>query len=243
MFVVALASALAFSPTAPFAVRPLAPPLKVALSVAPTELPPSGTKLDEFLQLLGRCYACAGIAHAADFATANALPAASGLLPFSQQSATGQALGVVWCLLGVVQLISNDRAQQQGLLAAYGVYEIVCTLAASTVSADPEGAPLRLSAAAGLQAIVAYCYFELRRQSLEAAALDRGPAIARRGGRRGGDGSRMSLKQKPELPEPPKSFQEQLEKRFGKDLFRAIVILTGVCCYPLMLLGAINKPH
>ena len=42
-------------------------------------LPPSGTKLDDFLVLMGRCYAGAGLAHAADFATGNALPAAAGL--------------------------------------------------------------------------------------------------------------------------------------------------------------------
>ena len=44
-------------------------------------LPQSGTKLDEFLVLVGRCYGVAGLAHGVDFATGNALPAAAGLGP------------------------------------------------------------------------------------------------------------------------------------------------------------------
>ena len=39
------------------------------------------------------------------------------------------------------------------------------TVGAGMITADPDGQLTRLGAAAGLQAIVAYCYYELRRQA------------------------------------------------------------------------------
>ena len=54
---------------------------------------------------------------------------------------------------------------RQYLLIAYGVYEIILTVGAGMITADPDGQLTRLGAAAGLQAIVAYCYYELRRQA------------------------------------------------------------------------------
>ena len=135
------------------------------------------TKLDDFLVLMGRCYAGAGLAHAADFATGNALPAAAGLPPFALLPPAGQALGVVWVLIGVLQPIASTRAAQQAGLIAYGAYEIILTLAAWTATSDPDGNLMRLGAAAGVQAVVGYCFVELRRQSIEAAA----PKIGARG--------------------------------------------------------------
>ena len=210
-------------------------------------LPPSGTKLDDFLVLMGRCYAGAGLAHAADFATGNALPAAAGLPPFALLPPAGQALGVVWVLVGLLQPIASTRAAQQAGLIAYGVYEIILTLAASTATSDPDGNLMRLGAAAGLQAVVGYCFFELRRQSIEAAAAEAGargrPVSPRttpprmlagrpapRPGRDGKGGGVEEL-----------SFQQRMEAKLGKDAFKYLVIATGVLCYPLMAYGVAMK--
>ena len=84
----------------------------MSAQLPPSQLPPSGTKLDEFLQLLGRCYAFAGAAHAVDFGTGNALPAAAGLPPFAAIGTLAQAMGVLWCLLGLVQLVPSERSQR-----------------------------------------------------------------------------------------------------------------------------------
>ena len=166
-----LASALVHAPRSP----------TPALTLEGDEprLPLSGTKLDDFLVLMGRCYAVAGLAHAADFATGNALPAAAGLPPFALLPPAGQALGVVWVLVGILQPIASTRAAQQAGLIAYGAYEIILTLAAWTATSDPDGNLMRLGAAAGLQVFVGYCFVELRRQSIEAAATEAGA----RGGR------------------------------------------------------------
>lgn len=206
-------------------------------------LPPSGTKLDDFLVLMGRCYAGAGLAHAADFATGNALPAAAGLPPFALLPPAGQALGIVWVLIGVLQPIASTRAAQQAGLIAYGVYEIILTLAASTATSDPDGNLMRLGAAAGLQAVVGYCFVELRRQSIEAAAAEagaRGRLASPRmtpprmlAGRPGRDGKGDSVEEQ--------SFQQRMEATLGKDAFKYFVIVTGVLCYPLMAYGVAMK--
>jgi hypothetical protein len=39
----------------------------------------------------------------------------------------------------------------------------------------------------------------------------------------------------------PGSVQEKLETAFGPDLFRTLVVITGVLCYPLMLYGIAVK--
>lgn len=152
---------------------PLRPalPMRTSRHVTATasQLPPSGTKLDDFLLLLGRCYGAAGVAHAIDFATGNALPAMAAVPPFQALPPAGQAMGVFWCLIGAAQPLASDRAQQKALAAAYGVYEILLTVASGAVTNDPEGTTVRLAAAAGLQAVVFYCYVELRRQSLQPA--------------------------------------------------------------------------
>ena len=211
------------------------------------ELPPSGTKVDEFLSLMGKCYCAAGIAHAADFASGNALPAAAGLGPFASLPMEGQALGVFWVLIGVIQPLASTRAAQQALVAAYGAYEIILTLAASTATSDPDGNLMRLGAAAGLQLIVGFCYYELRKQSLEAAAAEKKTSVAGRR-QRIGAAPRMMASERPAAKmrrggkePPPLSFQQKLEEKLGKDNFQAIVVLTGVMCYPLMAFGAIMK--
>lgn len=205
------------------------------------------TKLDDFLVLMGRCYAGAGLAHAADFATGNALPAAAGLPPFALLPPAGQALGVVWVLIGVLQPIASTRAAQQAGLIAYGAYEIILTLAAWTATSDPDGNLMRLGAAAGVQAVVGYCFVELRRQSIEADA----PKIGARGrsppprmmvGRpaprpgRGGKGDSAER-----CVGEEQSFQQKMEAKFGKDVFKYFVIATGVLCYPLMAYGVAAK--
>lgn len=220
------------------------------------ELPPSGTKLDDFLVLVGRCYAGAGLAHAIDFATANALPAAAGLEPFADLPAAGQAFGVVWVLLGLVQPLAATRETQQAGLIAYGVYEIILTLAASTATADPEGNLARLGAAAGVQAIVAYCYFELKRQSIEAAASASSSSDGG-GSRKSGAAARSTAPRMMARGQPGRDkggkgkgsgkevqvggLQQKLEEVFGKDLFQSLVVLTGVLCYPLMAYGVLTK--
>lgn len=135
------------------------------------KLPADGTKLDDFLVLLGRCYAVAGAAHAVDFATANALPAMAGLPPFGALGPVGQALGVAWCALGLAQPLAADRASRTAGVLAYGAYEIALTLAASAAVADGDvqAAAAQLGAAAGVQAVVAFCFWELRRQSIAAS--------------------------------------------------------------------------
>ncbi|GMH57984.1 hypothetical protein TrST_g7726 [Triparma strigata] len=133
------------------------------------ELPPRGTKLDEFLVLVCRCYAGAGLAHAVDFATANKLPAAAGLVPFAELPPLGQALGVLWVVVGVGQLAASEggsRAMQQAGLILYGAYEIALTVAAWSITNDPDRNLSRLGAAAGVQLAVAFCFVELRRQSM-----------------------------------------------------------------------------
>lgn len=142
------------------------PTLLKAATLPPDDGTPN--KLDEFLLLMGRCYGVAGLAHAVDFATSNALPAAAGLPPFSDLDTAGQALGVVWCAVGIVQPALAGRNARQSGIVAYGVYEIVLTLAAALVNAD--GLASRLGAAVGVQVVVAYCYYELRRQSIEELA-------------------------------------------------------------------------
>mmetsp|Transcript_4683 Transcript_4683/g.11585 ORF Transcript_4683/g.11585 Transcript_4683/m.11585 type:complete len:267 (+) Transcript_4683:79-879(+) len=234
-----LASALVHAPRSP----------TPALTLEGDEprLPLSGTKLDDFLVLMGRCYGVAGLAHAADFATGNALPAAAGLPPFALLPPVGQALGVVWVLVGILQPIASTRAAQQAGLIAYGAYEIILTLAAWTATSDPDGNLMRLGAAAGLQVFVGYCFVELRRQSIEAAATEAGA----RGGRsppprmmvgrpaprpgRGGKGGSA------ERSVGGQSFQQKMEAKFGKDVFKYFVIATGVLCYPLMAYGVAMK--
>ena len=172
MFVAILYAAASFSPS---------PATRLPLLVTRTHpcsagnprlsaLPPEadGSKLDDFLVLMGRCYGVAGAAHAADFATMNALPAMAGLPPFGALGAAGQAAGVLWCALGLVQPLAASRVQRTAGVVAYGAYEVVLTLAASAaVPGDAAAAATRLAAALGLQAVVAFCFWELRRQSLE----------------------------------------------------------------------------
>jgi hypothetical protein len=218
------------------------------------ELPSSGTKLDEFLTLLGRCYAGAGVAHAVDFATANALPAAAGLVPYTALPPAGQAMGVLWCLLGMVQPLATSRSSQETLAIAYGVYEIILTLAASTLTSDPDGTLGRLGAAAGLQAVVYFCYVELRRQSVEITEVDEQRSSA--GKRRAPElrmlaskpptkgskaGARPAGKKVSKPTAEPRSVQQQLEDQFGEGAVKSFVILTGVLCYPLMAYGIAMK--
>lgn len=251
-----LAVATAFAPPVQ-AARSLRPRLVVPTVHAlagPVDLPPSGTKLDDFLQLLGRCYAGASVAHAVDFATANALPAAAGVLPFAQMAPAGQAMGVVWCLVGFAQLLGTDRGSRQVLAIAYGAYEIVLTLATGAVTSDPGNLPLRLGAAAGLQAVVYYCYVQLRQKSLDEANAEAAPRASGRGRRaaapkmmaprtRSGQDKSPARGRGAPKDEPPKSFQEKMEDAFGKDIFKGLVVLTGVLCYPLILYGIASKPH
>lgn len=219
------------------------------------ELPSSGTKLDEFLTLLGRCYAGAGLAHAVDFATANALPAAAGLVPYTALPPAGQAMGVLWCLLGMVQPLATSRSSQETLAIAYGVYEIILTLAASTLTSDPEGTLGRLGAAAGLQAVVYFCYVELRRQSVEITEVDEQRSSSA-GKRRAPElrmlaskpptkdskaGARPAGKKVSKPTAEPRSVQQQLEDQFGDGAVKSFVILTGVLCYPLMAYGIAMK--
>ena len=167
----ALLGVAAYSPApAPIALRQRSPPPTLSVASEDNLLPPSGTKLDDFLALMNKCYCGAGLAHAIDFATGNALPAAAGLEPFALLPPAGQALGVLWVLIGVLQPLAQTRAAQQAAVAAYGVYEIILTLAAQLATTDPDGLATRLGAAAGVQLVVGFCYFELRRQSIEAAA-------------------------------------------------------------------------
>jgi hypothetical protein len=195
------------------------------------------------------------VAHAVDFATANALPAAAGVLPFAQMTPAGQAMGVVWCLVGFAQLLGNDRGSRQALAIAYGAYEILLTLATGAVTSDPSNLPVRLGAAAGLQAVVYYCYVQLRQKSLdESADAQPAPRASNRG--RGAAAPKvLAARTRPgqtkspvrgrgaPKAQPPKSFQERLEDAFGKDLFKGLVFVTGVLCYPLILYGIVNKPH
>jgi len=268
LLVASVAAAAAFAP-GPAQLRPrFVQPAARACAVPPVELPPSGTKLDEFLVLIGRCYAGASVAHAVDFATANALPAAAGVVPFAQMTPAGETLGVIWCLVGFAQLLGQDRDSRKALAIAYGAYEIVLTLATGAVTSDPANLPLRLGAAVGLQAVVYYCYVQLRQQLIDAAAeaaeaARQKPATSRFGWRRaaapkmmaprpragqsktapaGGRRSAVGRRGSPE-EEAPTSVQEKLEAAFGKDLFRSLVVLTGVLCYPLMLYGMVNRPH
>ena len=242
------------SPTAAFQAPMVATHRTVlprATVTACRELPSSGTKLDEFLTLLGRCYAGAGVAHAVDFATANALPAAAGLVPFTALPPAGQAMGVLWCLLGMVQPLATTRSLQEVLAIAYGAYEIILTLAASTITSDPDGTLGRLGAAAGLQAVVFFCYVELRRQSLELAETE---VQSSAGGKRRASGLQMmapkpskksstgSSRRRGEEPKAEaRSVQERLEDQFGEGAFKSFVILTGVLCYPLMAYGIAMK--
>ena len=209
-----------------------------------TAEPPPGSKLDDFLVLLTRCYAGAGAAHGIDFATANALPAAAGLAPFAELPPAGRALGVIWVVLGLVQPLASDRDTQQAAVVAYGVYEIILTLAAQGATAEPEGLPARLGAAVGVQLVVAYCYVELRRQSVEAAAAETPSA------RRTSTPRMMAGHSPPQPKQGGKSkggtgqdgsFQQKLEQTFGPDFFKALVIVTGVLCYPLMAYGIAQK--
>jgi len=112
------------------------------------------------------------VAHAIEFATGNALHAMAAVPPIQALPPTGQAMGVFWCLIGAAQPLASDRAQRKALAAAYGVYEILLTVASSAVTNDPEGTAMRLAAAAGLQAVVFYCYVELRQQSLQSAPVE-----------------------------------------------------------------------
>jgi len=166
--------------------------------------------VDEFLVLVGRCYGVAGLAHGVDFATGNALPAAAGLAPFAVLPPVGQALGVVWVLLGLVQPLASTRAAQQAGLVAYGVYEIVLTLASWPATTDPDGNLMRLGAAVGVQLLVGYCYVELRRQSL---SVDQKPE-----GRTGSP--RMSAE--PPLPEPKRA----AAGKGGETLFNRLIAAT-----------------
>ena len=216
--------------------RPLllpAPPSVCAIRAA-VELPSSDTKLDDFLQLLGRSYAVAGLAHAADFATGNTLPTAAGLPPFVEIGPLGQAMGVFWCFLGLVQPLAAERAPRRALAIAYGVYEIVLTLGAGIVTTDPDGTPMRLAAAAAVQALVAFCYYELLQSMIEVSS-DPSPKATRRGS------PMMKAGRKSSEPEKSRSFQQVLEDSLGKGLFKSLVILTGVLCYPLMLYGVAMK--
>ena len=52
---------------------------------------------------------------------------------------------------------------------------------------------------------------------------------------------RSKGKRDSKVNEPAGSFQQKLESAFGKDVFKGLVILTGVLCYPLMAYGIIQK--
>ena len=187
------ASVAAFSPAGKLAPQIRAPSVVRGTHVALKELPPSGTKLDDFLQLLGRCYAVAGVAHAADFATANALPAMAAVPPFVSLPLAGQAMGVIWCLIGAVQPLAGDRPSRTALAAAYGIYEIVLTVASGVITSDPDGTAMRLAAAIGVQAVVASCYVVLKQQSIESAEAEQRAAVVSTGGRSGLGRLRMQL--------------------------------------------------
>ena len=219
-------SATQLRPRAALVRAPRSPTPALTLEGDEPRLPLSGTKLDDFLVLMGRCYAGAGLAHAADFATGNALPAAAGLPPFALLPPAGQALGVVWVLVGLLQPLASTRAAQQAGLIAYGAYEIILTLAAWTATSDPDGNLMRLGAAAGVQVVVGYCFVELRRQSIEAAATEAGA---------------RGRSPPPRMMVGEQSFQQKMEAKFGKDVFKYFVIATGVLCYPLMAYGVAMK--
>jgi len=52
---------------------------------------------------------------------------------------------------------------------------------------------------------------------------------------------RSKGKRDSKVSEPAGSFQQKLENAFGKDVFKGLVVLTGVLCYPLMAYGIIQK--
>lgn len=228
-------------------------------SAAPAELPKEPTKLDDFLTLLGRMYAGASVVHALDFATTNALPALAGVPAFGEMTPPAQAMAALWCLLGFAQLLGSSRDSRQVLALAYGGYEVALVLATGAITSDPTNLPIRLGVAIGLQAFVYYCYVTLRAQSIEEAGTKElsPPQGAGRGSFSPkmmaprtpprGKGSRSlrdrGISRVSSEDQAPKSFQENMEKLFGRDLFQALVVLTGVLCYPLMLYGIATKPH
>ena len=208
----------AFSPRATFSPRAARPLLArtgrarvqaLSLTTGGAGLPPTGTKLDDFLLLLGRCYAVAGVAHALDFATTNSLPAMAAVTSLPP---IGQAMGVLWCVIGAAQPLGKERKTRTALAAAYGAYEIVLTIASGAATSDPDGVALRLAAAAGLQAVVIFCYFELRRQSMEAAEVE-----ARVGKARVGEGARSGVLRMALSEEELQARREEIEARLGAE--------------------------
>ena len=125
-----------------------------------------GTKVDDLLIYTGRFYFAAGLAHAVDFATGNKLLSSAGLGSFSELPALGQALGVVWVLIGLAQPLGRTRAQRQAGVVAYGGWELLLALAGFLVTADPSGELAWLQTAAAGQLVLGIAYLLLRSLSL-----------------------------------------------------------------------------
>ena len=79
------------------------------------------------------------------------------------------------------------------MAAAYGIYEIVLTVASGVITSDPDGTAMRLAAAIGVQAVVASCYVVLKQQSIESAEAEQRAAVVSTGGRSGLGRLRMQL--------------------------------------------------
>ena len=214
-----------------------------------TEVEPSGTRGDDLLLYTGRFYVAAGLAHALDFATDNRLLSSAGLGSFSELPPIGQALGVVWVLIGLAQPLGTTRAQRQAGVLAYGGWELFLALAGFLVTTDTSGELAWLKTAAIGQAVLGAAYLLLRTLSVSETHSPASDDMVERtssrsttprmlagrppeGSRQRGGGSRV---------ERPSGLQQQLEDALGKNAFRAIVILTGVMCYPLMAYGIAMK--
>ena len=111
------------------------------------------TPLGDFRELMGSLYGVAGLAHAADLATSNALPALAGAPAFGDLPPTGQALAAFWALTGPIAFVLSRKGAgyAEAGLVLYGATEV--GLAALVTSVYATDAPTLVNSL-GVQAWV-----------------------------------------------------------------------------------------
>ena len=187
---------------------------------------PSGTGLDNLLLYTGRFYCAAGLAHGLDFATDNVLLHSAGLGSFEALPFVGQAFGVVWVLIGILQLFTSTRAQREAGIVAYGGWELFLASAGFLITNDSSGEMAWLRMAALGQLLLGICYLVTR--SMSAAKTE---SLSDEALSQNTEGQAQRLKVPPRMlagrqprgngngSESSGGLQQQVEEKLGKSTF------------------------